>query len=460
MPGMTAVRTSGTFPETAPGLVVRPFRGLHFDPRRISDLARVTSPPYDAVDPETLLQLETEDPHNVVRLILPRDSDGGPEDRYQRAARTLRAWRMDGAVVRDDVAGLYAYEQSSHGQVWQRGLIGAVALHEADERVILPHEDVMAAPVADRVELMRATRANLEPILLAYDGDGESAGVLDRASGQPAVLDTVTRDGVRHRLWPITDSTEIAALQSSLAPRQALIADGHHRYAAYLRLRAEEGERQAAGSAPGATSARGSGPLRAGSAATAQPGSGWWETGLALLVDNSAHPLTVRAIHRVVAGLDVDTASQAASGAFRVIELAPDSASALAALAGAGATGPAFLLTDGRRMILLDHPDVTRVMAATPAGRSPEWRALGTAILHDLLIARLWAKPESAVTYHHEVEQAFAEARRANGTAVLLNPVTVPLVRALAERGETMPRKTTSFGPKPRSGIVLRSIDD
>jgi len=152
MPAMPAADHS------PPGLVVRPFRGVRYDAARVSDLAAVTSPPYDVIDPDSAAHLEDLDPHNVVRLILPRDGAVDGPSRYAQARVALDSWSAEGVLRRDEDPALYVYEQSAPG-VLQRGLLAAVGLRDPGAGVILPHEDVMEAPVADRLELMRATSA-------------------------------------------------------------------------------------------------------------------------------------------------------------------------------------------------------------------------------------------------------------------------------------------------------------
>jgi len=142
---------------------------VRYDPARVSDLAAVTSPPYDVIDADSAAHLEQLDPHNVVRLILPRSLADDRQGAYDDAAARLAAWLADGTLQRDAEPAIYVYEQLVDGRL-QRGIFAAVELRDPAERVVLPHEDVMPGPVADRLDLMRATRANLEPILLVYEG--------------------------------------------------------------------------------------------------------------------------------------------------------------------------------------------------------------------------------------------------------------------------------------------------
>ena len=432
MPG-TPAATPAARSQSGRGLLVAPFRGVRFDPARIPDVVAVTSPPYDVIDPDSATHLEQLDPHNVVRLILPREEADDARGRYEHAADRLAAWQADGVLRRDDTAALYVYEQARPGLL-QRGLLAAVELRDPDERVVLPHEDVMPGPVADRLELMRATSANLEPILLVYDGGGPTVEVIDAAATRPPLVETVTEDGIRHRLWALTEPAEQRRVTEDLAPRQALIADGHHRYATYRRLQAEH---HAAG--------RGAGP---------------WDRGLALLVDSGAYPLDVQAIHRVVEALPLDEAVKAAGTVFTTEALGEDEDGAWKAL-GAG-LGHTFLLTDGASFVLLSDPDPEALAAALPPLHSALWRALDASVLHALLLERLWQVEDGSprVRYLHDGDGALRAARRSDGTAVLMRPVSVEEVLEVAATGERMPRKSTSFGPKPRTGLVLRLLDD
>src|SRR4051812_15888758 len=153
------------------GLELPPFRGLRYDPDRVGSLAAVTSPPYDVVvRPDGLRHLQSADPYNIVRLILPQATT--PSVRNEQAADTLRRWQAEGVLTTDPEPGLYVYEQRHDDGMPQRGIIGALRLSAPDDGVVLPHEDVMPHVVADRAALMRATSANLEPLLLTYRGDG------------------------------------------------------------------------------------------------------------------------------------------------------------------------------------------------------------------------------------------------------------------------------------------------
>ncbi|GAA3021976.1 DUF1015 domain-containing protein [Kitasatospora albolonga] len=422
------------------GLSLSPFRALRYRPDRVGNLAAVTSPPYDVVDPNRRLDLETSDPHNIVRLILPRpepeDSGDRPDrdTRYRHAARLLADWQREGVLAADPEAALYVYEQTAGG-ILQRGLIGSLAVSGKEAGVVLPHEDVMPRPVADRVGLMRTTKANLEPLLLTYRGSGGAAGVIERTVLGEPLLTTTTTDGTHHRLWAVTDPAELAAVTRDLATCRALIADGHHRWEMYLRLQREHRH---------------------------LPRSPW-DRGMVLLVDTARYPLRVRAIHRVLYRLPLADALTALGEQWRVKEVPGPLEHALAALAEAKRHGGnAFLLTDGGGSFhLLTDPDPALLDAHVRADRPEEWRHLDATVLHSVLLDHTWRVPDGPddIGYLHASAAAEREAARTGGTAVLLHPVDESVVRRLAEQGVTMPRKSTSFGPKPATGLVIRSLE-
>ncbi|MFJ4813825.1 DUF1015 family protein [Streptomyces longwoodensis] len=428
------MNTAGHSQATAPrGLELTPFRGLRYDPDRVGSLAAVTSPPYDVVvRPDGLHQLQDADPYNIVRLILPQATTAG--ERNEQAAGTLRRWLAEGVLTADPEPALYVYEQRHADGMLQRGLIGTLRVSGPSDGVVLPHEDVMPHIVAERAALMRATCANLEPLLLTYRGDTDSATarVVDGATERPPLLSTTTLDGYAHRLWSVTDPADLAAVRSDLARHQALIADGHHRWATYRRLRAEH------------------------------PSPSPWDDGLVLLVDTARYPLRVRAIHRLLHGLPVADALAAVRDHFRFRRLDVPLPEALDALADAACAGNAFLLAGDGAFHLLDRPDPALLDRTVPADRPAAWRTLDATVLHATLLDHLWHVPEddpARIAYIHDTAATVDKAERDGGTAVLLHPVREEVVRDLARQGVTMPRKSTSFGPKPASGLVLRALD-
>jgi uncharacterized protein (DUF1015 family) len=422
------------------GLILAPFRALRYDPREVA-VGDVLAPPYDVIDETLRAELEAREPHNVVRLTLPRDRPGDPagtDSRYAAAAALLADWRSAGVLRPDSEPALYVYEQHADGHT-QRGIVGGVALSAAEDAIVLPHENTMAGTVADRLALMTATAADLEMIFLVYDGGGATSHAVAEADQQTPIVDVTTPDQVHHRVWAITDRAALAAIAADLHDRRAVIADGHHRYATYLQ---DQAHHHAAGS-----------------------GTGPWDYGLTFLVDGAAFGPQVHAIHRAVPGLAADRAIELAARGFEVSELAGGLRGAEEQLAKAGLQGVAFVVTDGERAWLLTKPDAEMLAGALPADRSDAWRSLDVAVAHGFLITALWGLEdnESVVEFHHEVAAATrAAAARGGGSgvALLLNPTAVADVAAVAAAGDRMPRKSTLFVPKPATGLLMRAFAD
>jgi uncharacterized protein (DUF1015 family) len=399
-------------------------------------LARVSSPAYDLVTPSSRARLADADPHNIVRLILPRVDGGaqGSGDTALRsaelAAATLREWEADGVLQRDGQPAFWLYELRPAGETPATiGWLGAVALPGPGSRAVLPHEDTYAPAVEGRRALLAATATDLEPIVLAHDPDAEVAELTAAAREGRATLELQDADGVLHRLWRVTDSDCLRQLVTAFRRTGAVIADGHHRFAA-----AQE-------------HARGN-PTAPGSDAV-----------LALITPMGLGGLRVEAIHRVVPDLPLETALVWAAAGFRVEELLPDRAGAETTarrwLADPAASG--FLVTDGVRLVQLSHPN-DEMQATVPREAPAPWQGLDVVMAHHGLLEHLWHRrddPESLLIAH-DVPEALRTAAARSGTALLLRAPSPADVAAVARAGARMPRKSTLFVPKPRTGLVLR----
>jgi uncharacterized protein (DUF1015 family) len=435
---MSASDAAGHSAETQ-GLSLAPFRALRYAVPE-QRLGRLLCPPYDVIDDAERAQLLDIDPDNAVALILPRaqvrpPGEPGAEsaaDPYQGAAARLETWISDGLMSLDGSPAIYVYEmRSSDGSV-TRGLIGAVELRVAEDGVILPHENTMAGPVADRLALMTATQANLEPIYLVYDGGGAASDLVGDVKDDDVIARTTTPDGTDHRLWAITDPATLAAVADDLGRRRALIADGHHRYATYLELQRQK---------------------------RAEIGDGPWDRGLALLVDSSSYGPQVHAIHRVLPTLPLARALAAVAGKARITDVSGPQQGLADALE---VEGFAAVLTDGDRTVLLHDLDGSLMLGVLAPGEPAALGELDVTVLHRGLAGPVWglADNEDSVGYAHSEQEAITAARSAGGTAVLLRPTPVAAVAAVAAAGARMPRKSTLFTPKPASGLVIRRFAD
>jgi len=412
------------------GLSLAPFRATRFTADAAS-LGRQLSPPYDVISATERAALVQACPTNVVRLILPEQDEAelGGGDRYAGAKAALQDWLARGVLAVDDQPALFVYEMSTPDGSLTRGLLGAVELRDPDDGVILPHENTMAGPVSDRLALMTATEANLEPIYLVYDGGGAASELVASVGDQEPTSWTSTPDGVRHRLWAITDPAAHDAVAADLGSRRALIADGHHRYATYRQLQADH---------------------------AGEPGP--WDRGLTLLVDTSWYGPQVHPIHRVVA-LSWDRILELTRTAAEVSDRMPV-ASAVQALTGTKGFAVALARRDEAVLVSRLSPDIEREALGPDAGTA--LGELDITVLHRVLVERVWQLADTVdnVGYAHDVADALDAAGESDRTAVLVRPTPVQAVTAVAAAGERMPRKSTLFTPKPASGVVIRRFAD
>ncbi|MCW2705678.1 MAG: hypothetical protein JWQ37_3673 [Blastococcus sp.] len=425
----------------ASGLEIRPFRALTYRRRDPGHLARVSSPAYDLVTPVARDRLADADPHNIVRLILPRcvAGEGGPADGdpAREAAAMLANWQGDGVLEREAEPALWLYElQPPDGAPATVGWLGAVALPPAGSVAVLPHEDTYPGAVEGRRALLAATGTDLEPIVLAHDPEPMVAELTALAHRGDPTLELQDSDGVGHRLWRVTDPTLLARITAALRRTGAVIADGHHRFAAARANSLTE-------------------PSREGSDAV-----------LALVTPMGPGGLRVAPIHRVVPELPLDAALTAARQGFRVTAVPVGNGDEVAVVAAihrwlATVDESGFLVTDGHQLYRLSDPS-DAVLATVPSEAPPAWRHLDVVLAHHGLLAGLWQRvdDQNSVLIAHTAEDAVRSAVDRGGVALLLRAPSPADVAEVARAGARMPRKSTLFVPKPRTGLVLRPLAD
>ena len=410
-----------------PPLVV-PFRGERYAPARVS---AVLAPPYDVIAPEDRARYAARDPHNMVHLIVPEAPAGG--DRYARAAELLATWRRDGVLKRDPADAVYVVAQGfalpAGGRRIRLGMFAAVAAEPFAGGRVRPHERTHAAPKADRLALLEATRTNLESIfLLAPDADRSLAKALGQVvAGPPDVQAEL--DGVDTRLWVVAGTA--AQRIATLAGRAPLyIADGHHRYetaVAYARTHPEA------------------------------------DRVLSLVVSATDPGLTILPTHRIIFGASPDPERLIAAWRqwFEVGRLAPgaDSPERLAEL-GRDRTACVVVFPGEYELSLALKADAP-LDTVPDLGKTPAVRALDIARVEALVVRAILGAGTTtpALSYTADTRAALAAVRNGGAAAaVLLNPTRVEQVFAVADSGGVMPPKSTYFVPKVPSGLVLSPL--
>ena len=374
-----------------------PFRALRYDPRRIPDLAQVVTPPYDVISPEAQDRYYARHPHNVVRLVLAKhETPGAPGgNRYSRAAATYTAWRREGILQRDPTPAIYLYEQEfSAGQasrLRRRGLLALVRLHEYAEQVILPHERTFSRHKDDRLQLMRACPANLEPILGFYPGSSRPIdALLGRYMETDPTIGLVDEEGVGHRLWLVEATPEVATLCDALCDRPVVIADGHHRYETALTFRDER---------------RGRNPTPAAAARhrlddfvlmNLVPSD---DPGIGHPADPPGDPPPARSPRDGARGRAGTALPHCAVSAGRrqPLAIAPGGAGR----PGAQREGPRIacaLYAGGREILVMELADPAVPQAFLAEGRAPAYAELDVAVLHRLLVEDILGIPQATQT--------------------------------------------------------------
>ncbi|HWD53922.1 MAG TPA: DUF1015 domain-containing protein [Acidimicrobiales bacterium] len=393
------------------------FRGLRYQPE-LAPLAQVIAPPYDVISSAERVHLASRNSANAVLVELPEGDLQGGRDPYAVAADLFYRWLNEGILAADAEPSLYPYRMTDTSGHATTGVIGLLGLADpGEESDILPHEQTLPKPKSDRLDLLRATRANLSPIWGLSMADGVTA-TFDPTDDDP-VGDVYDDEGVRHQLWVLNDPDTIEAVRAAIARAPVVLADGHHRYSTAQTYQAEA--RQANGNEPGPH-----------------------DLVLALVVELSEDQLTVGAIHRTVSGLPDDFDLAEALGQwFDVVRAGAADARTLSALSESASLA---LVTGGQAFLLLPHADVLEHD--------------GNDLDSNLIATVLAGLPPHEVMHRHSVAEALEAVEQGDGQAAfLLRPVTVKQIENWANDRRRMPPKTTYFSPKPRTGMVFRSLD-
>lgn len=413
------------------GDVFAPFRGLLY----ARDLQTCSAPPYDVLDDDDVAALRALDAHNVVRLDLPTvvgdasaavgsdatgtvlAGDDATRLAHVQAASLLADWVDEGVLSPDTAAGLYLYRQRWSTGAGERSTVGVVGALAIDSSDVLPHEQTTPKAKSDRYESLDATRTNLSMIYgLSLD---RTLPDLLRVPDRSPDLSCTDEQGVVHECWALHDHDEVAALTAAVSSAPVVIADGHHRYEVARRFAHDH-------------------------ASDAVAGAGRIMT---FVVPLDERFLVVRPIHRILPSVT----TPASELADRLAEVAD---------------------VDVRPVTDVDPeamPDRigfvtgTDVIWCTPTTAAPDdvpatLRDLPVTWLHSVALPAIGA---TDAVFHHDAATVLRRVADDDAAAgVLLPPVDVATIAAVAAEAERMPPKTTFFWPKARTGLVLRRFAD
>jgi uncharacterized protein (DUF1015 family) len=429
-----------------------PFRALRYDLDRVA-AAQVVTQPYDKITPAMQEAYYAASPYNLVRVILGRRQreDNASDNVYTRAAAFSRQWRAQGILKHDSLPSFYACSQAftapSGSRFERRGFIALGRVEDYSAKVVFRHEQTLAKPKADRLDLLRATRVHYEQLFLLYEDSGEVDSLLTPGPQVAPIINVADEYGVVHRVWQISDRGVTARVQEKVHDKKLVIADGHHRYETALNYRNE---------------------CRAAATGSPDPQAPY-EYVMMTFVNMNDPGLLVLPTHRVVHSLSsfsVDDFQNSSRAFFAVEEVDPalDGARAAALLRKRGRSGTALLAATANRAILLHSP--RPAAGRCLAGLSPRQQSLDVVQLHKCLLEGVLGLSEESIRnqqnlcYLREASEALAQVRNCKANiAFLMNPCPVRQVRDVAFAGEVMPQKSTDFYPKLLSGLTAYALD-
>jgi uncharacterized protein (DUF1015 family) len=429
-----------------------PFHAIRYNLGHVS-ASEVVTQPYDKISPAMQDRYYDANPYNLVRIILGRRElgDSPSNSVYTRAAAYGKQWLAQGILERDTAPSLYSYSQrftAPSGQPFERrGFIGLGRVEDYSAKVVFRHEQTLAKPKADRLELLRATRVHYEQLFLLYEDHGEIDALLDPAKNEKPAIDVTDEYGVVHRVSQVSDASVITAVQRQMRDQKLVIADGHHRYETALNFRDEC--RQAAG--------RNCDPQAP------------CEFVMMTFVNMNDPGLVILPTHRVVHSLEsfrIDDFVSAAGKLFRVEEVDAeiDASEATKLLREQGAQETALLAVTKDRALLLHS--VKPAALQRMAGLSSRQQQLDVVQLQRCFLEGVLKLTEESIreqrnlSYVRETDEALAQVRMGSANiSFLMNPCRVQQVRDVAFAGEVMPQKSTDFYPKLLSGLTAYALD-
>ena len=429
---------------------IYPFRGVRYNQGLVKDLAEVICPPYDIITPQLQQELYHRSPYNFVQVEFGRGlpQDTPTDNRYTRSAVVMKQWLEQGVLAADEKAAVYLHDHHfSYGgkEYKRRGIIAGVRLEEWDKMIVRPHEGTLAEHSTDRLSLLWALQANTSPILALFEGGGQVSSLLAEQEQSQPIVSFVGGEG--HRVWAITEPKLIGKLSASLARQPLYIADGHHRYESALTYKRE---RQACSSASGDEA---------------------FNFVMMTLVDFSDPGLLILPPHRLLRGLSRTALSQLLAGLksfFEVEELPldkPDVWQQVDDLLASGESNEFRLVVFGATegsILVLSLRDPAAASELMPAFHSELYKKLNVSVLDHVILEKLLgvgAGEEASLDYTYSREDAVSRVvDKEYQLAFLLSPVKPEVIKAIADAGDRMPRKSTYFYPKTPAGLILHSL--
>ncbi|MDI6892875.1 MAG: DUF1015 domain-containing protein [Actinomycetota bacterium] len=444
---------------------IKPFRGIFYNRTKIGDLADVVTPPYDVISPEERDAYYEASDYNVIRLILGKTlpGDNPSENKYTRAAHYFKEWREQGILSTAEKPAVYIYENAykiNNQEIKRIGFIALLKLEDFESGKVLPHEKTFPKTRMDRLNLIRACKANFSQIFSLYSDPERKIDQILKSQAKnesPAIGGVVDKNGVKHTIRAILDEKTIANIAWLMRNKTIFIADGHHRYETALNFRNEMRER-----------------LRSCS------GEEPFNYVMMMFVNMDGEGLTILPVHRVLKDLpevDEERFAQRASEFFGIemLDFGQDGGKGkedqkivmqqrLARGSGKSHIFGAYLGTNRYHLLTLRYEDMMdRIL---PNEHSREWKRLDVTILHALLIDYVLETKSKNLIKHNcikftpDINEATSLVDKGEyQIAFFVNPTKVEEIKAVASHHEKMPPKSTYFYPKLLTGLVMNKLE-
>jgi len=430
---------------------IRPFRSVHYNQSLLKDLSAVICPPYDIISPQQQQELHLKSDYNFVRLESARElpQDTATDNKFTRSAATLERWLEQGILQVDEKPAFYIHDHNftHRGKKYRRrSIIVRVRLEEWDRMVVLPHEGTLTEPRGERLSLLWALKANTSPILALYEGR-QVQSLLSKQERSRPLINSKNVNGEGHRVWAVTDAGAINQISSSLAGQPLYIADGHHRYESALTYRTESQ-----------------------TYSTSASGEEAFNFVMMELVDFADPGLIILPPHRLVRGIHksvLDELMTKLEVFFEIEELPLDTPGVWRQV------NDSLIEPDGVRLVLfgpvsdclfvLKLRDTEAASQMMPYFHSELYKKLGVSIVDHIILEKLLAlssdMEKESLAYSYDAADAVSRVlNQEYQLTFLLNPAKTEVIKAIADAGDKMPRKSTYFYPKSPAGLIFNRL--
>jgi len=404
---------------------IKGFRGIRYNPEKIENFGDVLAPPYDVINSKEQVELYHKSPYNVIRLIL---SKGDDDSKYQEAAQTFRIWIENGTLTQDEEPSIYPYYQEfeeNGKKLTRKGFLAAVKIEDFSTKKILPHERTFPKHKRDRLKLNTACKANMSPVFSVYsDPEIIIEKLLDEKLTSEPIFDITNEDGVRNKLWKISDPDTISFIGNHLEDKSLLIADGHHRYETAIEYRNIQRELN-------------------GGVAGDEP----YEYVMMFLSNAEDEGLIINPTHRVVknmGGLDQASFLNKLGEEFNIEKMSYKE-------------GFSDIGYEEFTILTKDAEFVYRASLKTNNTESPN--NLAVTLLHDKVFNKIIDEESAGILYTKHLDEAVSLVKDGDyELAFVLPELRAGDIFDIVLTGDRMPQKTTYFYPKILSGLVFNPL--